>query len=435
MLQYDDIVKLIIDSTRINTPNIVIRDIERICSRNLLERKPIKVFTGMRRSGKSFILKRLYNSLLENGIPRENILYINFEHDILANYPSVSDLRNIYETFLTRKDESKRVFLFMDEIQNIDKWENFIRTVYDSTDHEIYITGSNSHLLSSEFTTVLGGRILEYRIFPFSLLEILEYNKLDYRNPFDFQAKQSQFSLLFENYLNFGGLPETLSLTKIEKEIYKSSLLDKIILKDISARYEVRNIPLLQKLVGYVVDNTGSIFVNTKVARYAGTNDNTVERYVSYLENSFLIEKINKLEWKSKKRFISQKKYYFTDVLFITKVRYSRKIENIVFTHLRKIYAIQDIFFYRNEKGQQIDFVVKMSNENWFCIQVCTELNDDNSKREFRSLSNLLKYRSSEEIKNDKYIIISRFDNRKIKEKQHDIEIVLLDRFLLDLEK
>ena len=432
MLQYNDIIKIIIDSSSVKTTNTVIRDIEEILTRNILERKPVKVITGLRRSGKSFILKRLYTCLLEKGIPKKNILYINFEHDRLANYLTVTDLRNVYETFLTRIDNSKRVYLFMDEIQNIEMWEKFIRTVYDSTDYEIYITGSNSHLLSSEFTTALGGRIMEFRVFPFSISEILEYNDFDYHNNFVLQEKYSHFSMILDNYLNFGGLPETLLLSDTEKEVYKSSLMDKIILKDISTRYEVRNIPLFQKIVGYLVDNTGSIFINSKVAGYAGTNDNTVERYVSHLENSFLIERINKLEWKSKKKFTSQKKYYFADVLFISKIRNSGKTENIVFNQLRRLYDLQNIFFYRNEKGQEIDFIIRISPENWLCIQVCVELADDNSKREFRSLDNLLKYRLPEEIENDKYVILYRFDNRKENGAHRNIDVILLDDFLLN---
>ena len=193
MMPYREIVTIIQESAAYQTQHVVIRKLETILSENLLKKKPVKVITGIRRSGKSFILKRLYQKISAE-IPKQNILFINFENDRLIGYLTLESLRNIYDTFKLKSDPGYPLYLFFDEIQNIPAWEKFIRTVYDSGNDDIYITGSNSQLLSSEFSTVIGGRVLEYKLQPFTFREFLDFHGYSKLDQFSISEKKIELS-------------------------------------------------------------------------------------------------------------------------------------------------------------------------------------------------------------------------------------------------
>ncbi len=429
MLPYGDIVTIIQESSVYKTENIVTRKLEIILSENLLGKKPIKVITGIRRSGKSFILKRLYQKLTTD-IPKKNLLFINFENDRLSGHLTLSSLRDIYDTFRLKSDPEYRIYLFFDEIQNIPGWEKFVRTVYDSEDDDIYITGSNSQLLSSEFSTVIGGRVLEYQLQPFTFNEFLDFHGYRQLDLFSINEEKTQISRLFETYLESGGFCETFTLSNKHKEIYRQSLIEKIVLKDIINRYRIQKPDVLQNMFLYMAKNPGSIVSAAKLSNVMGIDDKTVSLFLSYLNNVFLIGRVDKYQWKTKNIFHSQKKYYLSDNLFTHLCLESRKLENFMYTHLIEKYGASTVFFLRNEKGQEIDFVITYGRQ-YYCYQVCTDLNDENQKREFRSLRNLMKYRTDKEIKGDKYYLLYQKDSRSIKDIPSGIEARQIMEFVL----
>ncbi len=429
MLSYGDIVTIIQESAVYRAKNIVTRKLEIILSENLLEKKPIKVITGIRRSGKSFILKRLYQKISID-IPKRNILFINFENDRLSDYLTLSSLRNIYDTFKLKSDQEYRLYLFFDEIQNIPGWEKFIRTVYDSEDDDIYITRSNSQLLSSEFSTVIGGRVLEYQLQPFTFAEFLDFHGYSQLDLFYINEKKIVLSRLFETYLESGGFCETFTLSDEQKGIYRQSLIEKIVLKDIINRYRIQKPDIMQNLFLYMAKNPGSIVSAAKLSAAMGIDDKTVSLFLSYLSSVFLLERVDKYQWKTKNIFRSQKKYYLSDNLFTHLCLESRKLENLIYTHLIEKYGVSAVFFLRNEKGQEVDFVVTIGR-HYCCCQVCTDLNNENEKREFRSLLNLMKYRSREELIKDKYYLLYLNDSRSVKEKHEGIEAKQIMEFVL----
>ena len=428
MLSYGEIVSIVLESSRIQTEHIIERRLERLLSRNLLERKPIKIITGIRRSGKSFILKRLYHKIA-NLIPHANILFLNFENDRLISNLNLSSLREIYESFKQKSDPEYRFYVFLDEIQNISNWERFVRTIYDSTDDEIYLTGSNSELLSSELSTAIGGRVLDYHLQPFTFPEYILYHSGQV-DEFSYHEKKNELLRLFDTYIDNGGICETINLIPEQIDIYRESLLDKIIFKDIITRYAIKKPELIKNLFYYIAKNPGSLVNNKKLGQEMDVDDKTVQTYINYLKNTYLIQRIDKFNWKTRKIFNTQKKYYLSDNLFTNLCKETRKLENLVYSHLIEEYSPSSIYFIRDEKGHEIDFLVNKGAQ-FVCIQVCQELNEENKTREFRSLTNLMKYRTEQELQGDSFILLYLKDYRYVKNNPPGITVRGLPEFLL----
>lgn len=429
MITYSELVTIIQESAVDHAENIVTRKLENILSENLLKKKPIKVITGIRRSGKSFILKRLYQKLSIE-VPKRNLLFINFESDRLSNDLNLSSLRDIYDDFKLKSDPGYRLYLFFDEIQNIPGWEKFVRTVYDSQDDDIYVTGSNSRLLSSEFSTVIGGRVLEYQLQPFTFIEFLDFHGYGQLDLYSINEQKTELTRLFETYLESGGFCETFILSDQQKEIYRQSLIDKIVLKDIIGRYRIQKPGIIQNLFLYIARNPGSIVSAAKLSSIMGIDDKTVSLFLSYLNNVFLLRKVDKYQWKTRNIFRSQRKYYLSDNLFTHLCLESRRLENFIYTHLIEKYGASSVFFLKNEKGQKVDFVVTYGR-HYYCYQICADLNNENEKREVRSFLNLMKYRSPEEIKKDKYYLLYLKDSRSVKDMPQGIEVKQIMEFVL----
>ena len=425
MLDYAKLTEIIVDSSKQSKRGIE-RELEKELTETLLQIKPITVITGIRRSGKSFLLKNLYQKLLKYKIPQQNILFLNFEDDRLALYLNIADIRNIYELFMSNSDENKPVYLFFDEIQNIPEWEKLIRTIYDSSGHYIYISGSNAKLLSQEFATTLGGRLLEYTLYPFSFAEILKLKSLAFKNAFDKARNKAKIDKLLSDYINFGGLPEIFDLPDKSKFLYRKSLIDKIVINDILKRYNLHTVSLLSEILYFLEKNTGKIISYRRIASASKSNENTVESYISYLNTAFIIEKLKKFSWKTKAVFEKNKKFYFVDNLFCANADIEKKLENICYVKLLQTYDKEQIFLGRDDHGKEIDFIVKTDNK-FTAIQVCYELNDSNLKREISSLQLVDKHINN--IEKELKIIIIYNNTRKVL--PENIKIEYIKDFLL----
>jgi len=426
MRDYQLITEIIQTSARIPETKIVERRIDEKLKKTLDVAKPLKVITGLRRSGKSFALKKIYHDLIARNIPPKNILFINFELDLAHPINDLASLRETFDTFIAHADEDKPVYLFLDEIQNIDRWEKFVRTLYDSADYHIYVTGSNSNLLSGEFSTVLGGRILQYEIQPFSYREFLAFHDALYETPFEKASLKSNLIRLQDLYLHFGGLVETFLLEDEEKRSYRTSLIEKIIIKDILERHTLENAGVLRDLILYLEKNVCSIANYTKIAEATPVSDVTIEKYLTYLMDTYMLYELPKFYWKTKEIFSVQKKYYFVDNLFIHKAPEGPKLENLVFQQL--IRGPQaEIYFGRKDRGKEINFVVK-HDDDYDLIQVCYELNEDNIKRE---VGNLIKARKNLGDMH-KYLLL--YDHLKVNEEKipREIEHLNVWDWLLD---
>ena len=349
---------------------------------SLIDKDIIKIIVGVRRCGKSYMFNLIIDELLKRGIGKENILLINFES---AKYRNVSNPRelDLLVGDLT-KDINGKIYMFFDEIQNVDEWEKSINSFRVDYDCDIYLTGSNSKLLSGELATHLAGRYMEIKMYPFSFKEYLDYKKT-------LPNKKA-----FADYLIYGGFPFLLSLeSDIDKTEYLNDIFNSIFLKDIIERYNIRDAGLLTRIVDFILDNTGKIVSSKSISDYLRTKEKikvspkTIYNYLEYLTNACLLYKVKREDLEGKKILSINEKYYCVDQGFNqvrigrNQINNSRIIENIVyFELLRRGYEVT-IGCVGN---YEIDFVCKRMGEKIY-VQVTRELtHEDVIEREFRPL-------------------------------------------------
>ncbi len=417
--------KLIIDSQQKEYNNISFRDYK-----IPLKTKKIVSLIGVRRSGKTFILYDLINKLrkTEN---RENIIFINFEDDRLfplelKNLDSL--IEGYFELFPQKRKE--RIFLFLDEVQNVKGWELFVRRIYDNLNIQIYITGSSSKLLSSEIATSLRGRTITYEIFPFSFKEYLIYKNIN----IDFYSSNSISFIknAFNKYLFEGGFAETFDEEPdIQLKILKN-YLDLIIYKDLIDRYGIKNHGLLKNLIKYLTVNMGTLFSVNKMYndfRSMGFkfSRNTLYEYLSILQDTYAFFSVPVFSNSIKSEQRNPQKTYSIDNGFKQLFNisftndYSKLYENLVFLQLRR--KTDEIFYFKQK--QEIDFYIPANLQK--LINVSFDINDKETyNREINSLNEGMEYFN---LKNSLLITSEIEDVVKIEDKT--INILPLWKWLL----
>ena len=349
---------------------------------SLIDKDIIKVIVGVRRCGKSYMFNLIIEELLKRGINKENIVLINFES---AKYRNVSNPRelDLLVSDLTKEIDGK-IYMFFDEIQNVDGWERSINSFRIDYECDIYLTGSNSKLLSGELATHLAGRYIEIKMYPFSFKEYLDYKEI-------LPDKKA-----FADYLTYGGFPFLLSLeNEMDKIEYLNDIFNSIFLKDIIERYNIRDVSLLTRIVDFILDNTGKIVSSKSISDYLRTKEKikvspkTIYNYLDYLSNAFLLYKVQREDLGGKKILSINEKYYCVDQGF-NQVRIGRNqlnnkriMENIVcFELLRRGYEVTIGCIGKYE----IDFVCRKMGEKIY-VQLTWELShEDVIEREFRPL-------------------------------------------------
>jgi len=331
--------------------------------------KPIiKVITGMRRAGKSCLIKLIIDSLKEKRtIDSDQILYINKEsldYDFIKDY---NDLNNYVKISFKQTQGVK--YLFVDEIQEIYNWEKAISSFFSEGDIDIFITGSNAHLLSSEIATLISGRFIEFPVYTLSFEEFLLFR----------DEKKGDTETEFSTYLKFGGLPAIHHFDFDEESVYQyiNSIYNTILLKDVIKRNNVRNVHLLENITRYVFKNVGNIFSAKKISDYIKSQKmkvgvETVQNYVSYILSTFALHKVYRYDIKGKRILELHEKYYLGDTglrhaLFgYRDADISGLLENLVFLELkRRGYQI-----YIGKSGnREVDFIAEKENKKMY-VQV-----------------------------------------------------------------
>jgi len=353
--------------------------------------RPIKIITGFRRSGKSFLTQRIARQLVTSGaVPQENVLYLNFEDYRLLECVTPEQLDQIFTLFSQTTVNGRRLVIF-DEIQNVQNWDRFVRTLYEREDDlEIVLTGSNSELLSAELGSNLAGRFIEFFLLPFSFREFLLYRNALPKGAREFERRQPLIQRHFNEYLNFGGLPEVFDIPSGEAKLsYLSGVLTKVVLDDVVKRFRVEHVGLLEKLLRYLLATVGNItsyaaLVKKSAALGVPLKNSTVIDYVAYLQKSFALFEVGKFSWKQSRHFSTSRKYYAIDTGLASIVRpveenRSFRLENIVFLELKRRGA--EVFYGSSDSGREIDFLTR-SDEGWAQYQVADTLTDENRKRE-----------------------------------------------------
>jgi predicted AAA+ superfamily ATPase len=357
----------------------------------IVEAQANYIFTGQRRVGKTYFVLSLVQELIKQGLPVEAVLHINFEDERLIGL-DVTELDEIIESY--HELFNHQPLLFFDEIQNIIGWQKFARRMADSG-FKIYITCSNSEMLSGEMASTLGGRFMVMEIETLSFKEFLLFHKVELIENIGFSPARFEVIRLFDTYFSEGGFPELFKF--VDKKEYLSNIFQKVFLGDIISRYQVRN-PfamklLIKKLAESAMDEVSfnrmrNIIVSTGVQ--IGTT--TVIEYVKYLEDSFLISSLENYNSKISSRE-SKKKYYFRDngllSLFLMDPP-SFQLETLVFNKLR-VKCKSNLFYLRN--GYEVDFFIP----DEALIQVCFSLDEPATR--LREISALLKAKETHTVK------------------------------------
>lgn len=345
-------------------------------------RPVIKVITGMRRVGKSCFLRQLIEEIQTGqGAGPEDILYIDKESLEFEEIRTHQDLHNLARQ--TFAGSPRKKYLFVDEVQEIDQWEKAIASLAKTEEIDIYLTGSNAHLFSSELATLLAGRYIELPLFPLGFDEFLEFRA----------AGQESAEREFLNYLRFGGLPALHHFRLDEESIYQyiRAIYDTILLKDIVKRHNIRNIQLLENISRYVFDNIGSIFSAKKIADYLKSQRlrigvDTVQNYLKFFAGALVLHKAPRYDLKGKRLLEIHEKYYLGDIgirhalLGYREADISGILENIVFLELlRRGYQV----WVGKLGDREIDFVATREKEKIY-IQVAYLLSTPETvEREF----------------------------------------------------
>lgn len=346
------------------------------------DNKLIKVVTGLRRSGKSTLLQMFRDELIKDGVAENQIQYINFE---LMKYDAVRNYKQLYELVIEHINQDKKNYLFFDEIQQVEGWEKAINSLTLEFDADIYVTGSNAYLLSSELATLISGRYVEIKILPLSFKEYYEFHRDEKK------SKQE----LFDEYLKFGGLPQLLSLPQDEKTIsaFLSSIYDTVILKDVIGRNKLKDVDLLKRVFAFVCGNVGSITSTNSMAKYIANEAKldsslrpaTIGNILDMLENAFIIYRADRYDVKGKEVLKSLEKYYVADtglkntIVGYNLENYGHAIENVIYLELiRRGYTV-----YVGKTGtKEIDFVA-ISQQETIYYQVSQSILDaDTRERE-----------------------------------------------------
>ena len=356
-----------------------------------IDKDVIKVLTGIRRSGKSVMLKLLMEELKNRGINENQFIYINFEN---LKYRKLKNYERLYDFILNKVDDKyKSYYIFLDEIQEVEEWERCVNSLRVDEDFkfDIYITGSNAKLLSGELSTYLAGRYIEFVVYPFSFKEFFEI----------MQEKNQEIKVkeAFQNYVKFGGMPflHNLNYNYEASMQYLQDLYASIILKDITQRNNIRDTDLLERIINYIIINIGNTFSATSISKFFKSENRkvateTILNYIKACEEAFLVYRVARNDLLGKKILNVNEKYYIADhgireaTMENNQKDINQVIENIVyFEMLRRGYNVK----IGKVDNLEVDFVCKKNDETIY-IQVSYLLaSEDTKEREFSVLENI----------------------------------------------
>ena len=363
--------------------------------RKLMDTNEIKLITGLRRSGKTYFLRAIIEELKNKGINDKNIIYISFESGKYRKIRNDEQLDEIIKS-LINKDNGKYYILF-DEIQRVNGWEESIASYLVDYNCDLYVTGSNSKILSGELATNLSGRFVKLELYPFSFKEILEYHKKILKENISLEYE----SKLFDEYLEYGGLPGLLQYKDEEyKQNYINYAYESIVLHDILERSKIQDIDLLYRLLDFLISNTGQLYSANSISKYLKEDNKSIKRdsqsisvktlikYNEHILNSMVMSKCKREDVTVKKKLKYLEKYYVADTAFYTllnenKRNYGQILETVVYNELRRRGYSVSVGEINN---LEIDFIGRKFKKKIY-VQVSESVKDDKTyKREIKSL-------------------------------------------------
>ncbi|MGM5485306.1 MAG: ATP-binding protein [Nanobdellota archaeon] len=348
----------------------------------LIDIKEAVFFTGIRRSGKTSVMYHIISRLLKK-VPEENILYLNLDDEVLQ-FKRLEDILQTYKKLFP--DIKGKIYVFLDEIQNIDGWERWVKNKHDSfEDIKFFISGSKSHMLKKT-SSLLTGRMVEIEIYPLSFREFLDFK--GYRR-LEILSEKHRMKKEFEEYMKYGGFPEiVLQENDRTKTLLLKEYYDSIKNKDILTYFDIKESGKFERMSLYMITNISRQMSVSKIAKTVGLSKSIAEKYLDYSEMMYLFLELNHYNYSIKKQVTMPRKIYTIDtgIFNATSFQFSsnigRLLENLIFVELKR--NGQEIYYYteRNE----CDFVIKEGNNIVEALQICAELNEDNKERELKGL-------------------------------------------------
>ena len=352
------------------------------------DKKLIKVITGLRRSGKSTLLSLFENHLIASGVKRKQIIRINFESFEFNEITSYKELHAYIKERMN--DTNKKYYILLDEVQQVASWERVINSFLVDANVDIYITGSNAYLLSSELSTLLSGRYVEIKMQPLSFKEYLDFLESD---------KEMSLPEKFNQYLEYGGLPTVVELLDNPDTIgpFLEGIYNTVLMKDVIERNGVRDAALLESILKFIAAHIGSIVSTKKISDYLTssgrkTTSDTIDNYLKMLENAFIIYKANRYDLKGKMFLKTLEKYYIVDIgirnrlIGLRNTDYGHVLENIVYLELlRRGYEVT----IGKIGSLEVDFVASKTNEKIYYQVSATIMDEKTRVRELRPLESI----------------------------------------------
>jgi len=392
---------------------------------------------GVRRSGKSTLLRQIINYLLkEKRIKPRNILFLNLEHPGFSRYKhDVENLERVYEDYLKLASPSEMVYCFLDEVHFFQEWQVFVKSHYERKKVKFIVTGSNSRLLSSEFITLLSGRTIPVEVYPFSFSEFIRAKGEQYSDQVSLLKNRHKIRGLLDDFVRQGGFPEIAFIEdrETQKEVL-AMYARNILYQDIAARFGIKKTIDLENLFFYLASNISSSYSFNNLSKLTGLNDKTVKEYLSYFSDAYLLFTVDAFSFSVKNQLKSSKKVYTVDAGLAEAVSFrfsddrGKFLENMVFLELKR--RGKEVFYYKTGNGLEVDFIVKKGRHITDLIQVSGELTEEKTKaREVRVL-----IKAMDEIGLKKSLIITLEQEGEFKEGGKTISIVPAYKFLLNME-
>lgn len=396
-----------------------------------LKTNKVVTITGIRRAGKSYIARQIVNDFVKN---KNNSLIVNFEEAGFDEELDRKFLVKIHDAYLSILKPDKKHLIILDEVQEVKEWEKFVRSVNEKNEAHLVVTGSSAKIMSEELATLLTGRTLKMEVFPLTFKEFLGFKGLALKGRFEVIKNEGKIKDLLKEYLSFGGFPEVVleEDEDLKIKILRSYYGD-ILIKDVVRRFNVRRIDKLERIGFYYLTNFSSPITFNRIGKFLKFGEKTVEIYSKHIESSKLIFFLKRFSFSVKEQENSPRKVYLMDIgfhhlsniLFFDRV--SNIYENLVAIQLLKKEG-EDIFYWKDYSGREVDFVIRENRRVKQLIQVCYSIEaPDTRERELKAL-----LRASEELKCRNLLVITDDFEGEEKIKGKNIKYVTLWKWLLE---
>lgn len=394
---------------------------------------------GVRRSGKSTCIFQIIQQLLDGGVPRQNILYLNFFDDRLHSlqHDNLGLIAEAYYSVYPDKKNTETVYCFFDEIQTAPGWEPFVDRLMRTEKCEVYLTGSSSRMLSKEIATQMRGRALSWEMFPFSFREFLDYKGFESKSALS-TKKRLLVQKAFEEYWETGGFPEVAGLSRHLRIKIHQEYFHTILFRDLVERHDVSHPKAVTDLAHRLVDNTASLYSVNRLTGYLKSLGHKVPKsavsdYLEWFEDAYFLFTVRIFDASTARRDTNPKRVYCIDHAMVTSVssgilvNSGHLLENLVFTALRRLHP--EIYYYKTKTGREVDFIVPVRGRPKILVQVCESLAEPQTrKRETTALSEAMA-----ELGLKTGTIVTRNEDERLEVEAGNIDVVPAWRFLFEL--